>query len=147
MIFSYKNNARRLGHMPRTLPSTRSPAALPRAADLARFAFAAKAFPQARRLQHRLLVRVEVSVGPTCFCRVGSSVSQQRKPERIGILIQAERAINVGLRMFNADGRRLEDSRMLWPLLAQHLDAPASLEWFCEVGSNVGACVESGCGL
>ena len=125
-------------------PLARSPAALPRAADLARFAFAAKAFPQARRLQHRLLVRVEVSVGPTCFCRVDSSVSQQRKPERIGILIQAERAIKVGLRMFNADGRRLEDSHMLWPLLARSLNALAGLEWFCEAGSNVGACVENG---
>ena len=123
---------------------TRSPASLPRAADLARFAFAAKAFPQAIRLQHRLLVRLEASVGPTCFCRAGSSVSQQRKPERIGILIQAERAIKVGLRMFNADGRRLEDSHMLWPLLARPLDALAGLEWFCEAGSNVGACVENG---
>ena len=71
-------------------------------------------------------------------------VSQQRKPERIGILIQAERAINVGLRMFNADGRRLEDSHMLWPLLARPLNALAGLEWFCEAGSNVGACVENG---
>ena len=78
---------------------TRSPASLPRAADLARFAFAAKAFPQAIWLQHRLLVRLEASVGPTCFCRVGPSVSQQRKLEQIGILIQAERAIKVGLRV------------------------------------------------
>ena len=122
---------------------TRSPASLPRAADLARFAFAATAFPQAIRLQHRL-VRLEVSVGPTCFCRIGSSVSQQRKPERIGILIQAERAIKVGLRLFNADGRRLEDSHMLRPLLARPLVAIAGLEWFCEAGSNVGACVENG---
>ena len=125
---------------------TRSPAALPRAVDLARFAFAAKAFPQAirLRLQQRLLVRLEASVGPTCFCRVDSSVSQQRKPVRIGILIQAERAIKVGLRMFNADGWRLEDSHMLRPLLARPLDALAGLEWFCEAGSNVGACVENG---
>ena len=129
--------------MPRTLPPTRSPASLPRAADLARFAFAAKVFPQAIRLQHRL-VRLEVSVGPTCFCRIGYSVSQQRKPERIGILIQAERAIKVGLRMFNADGWRLEDSHMLRPLLARPLVAIAGLEWFCEAGSNVGACVENG---
>ena len=121
----------------------RSPASLPRAADLARFAFAAKAFPQAIRLQHRL-VRLETSVGPTCFCRIGSSESQQRKPEWIRILIQAERAINVGLRMFSADGRRLEHSHMLWPLLARPLNALAGLEWFCEAGSNVGACVENG---
>ena len=124
---------------------TRSPASLPRVAvaDLARFAFVAKAFPQAIRLQHRF-VRLEASVGPTCFCRIGSSVSQQRKPERIGILIQAERAIKVGLRMFNANGRRLEDSHMLRPLLARPLVAIAGLEWFCETGSNVGACVENG---
>ena len=105
--------------------------------------FRCKGFPQAIRLQHRL-VRLEASVGPTCFCRIGFYVSQQRKPERIGILIQAERAINVGLRMFNADGRRLEDSHMLWPLLARPLNALAGLEWFCEAGSNVGACVENG---
>ena len=90
------------------------------------------------------VVRLEASVGPTYFCRTGSSVSQQHKPERIGILIQAERAINVGLRMFSADGRRLEDSHMLWPLLARPLNALAGLEWFCEAGSNVGACVENG---
>ena len=144
MIFLYKNNTRRLGHMPRTLPPDSlarlaTPCGGPRS-----LCFRCKGFPQARRLQHRLLVRVEVSVGPTCFCRVGSSVSQQRKPERIGILIQAERAINVGLRMFNADGWRLEDSHMLRPLLARPLVAIAGLEWFCEAGSNVGACVENG---
>ena len=60
------------------------------------------------------------------------------------IFIQAERAIKVGLRMFNADGRRLEDSHMLRPLLARPLVAIAGLEWFCEAGSNVGACVENG---
>ena len=83
----------------------RSPASLPRAADLARFAFAAKAFPQNIRLQ------LEASVGPTCHCRTGSSAPHPRKPERMGILIQPERAIKVGLRMFMPDGRRLVPSR------------------------------------
>ena len=39
---------------------------------------------------------------------------------------------------------KLPASHMLWPLLARPLDALAGLEWFCEAGSNVGACVENG---
>ena len=54
---------------------------------------------------------IETSVGPTCLCRTGSSAPHQRKPERMGILIQPERAIKVGLRMFMPDGRRLVPSR------------------------------------
>ena len=143
MIIFYKNNDRRLGHMLRTLPpDSLARLATPRGGPRS-LCFRCKGFPPSITAPTQL-VRLEASVGPTCFCRIGSSESQQRKPERIGILIQAERAIKVGLRMFNADGRRLEDSHMLWPLLARPLDALAGLEWFCEAGSNVGACVENG---
>ena len=139
----YKNNTRHLRHMPRTLPpDSLARLATPRGGPRS-LCFRSKGFVPCNTAPAQLL-RLAASVGPTCFCRAGSSVSQQRKPERIGILIQAERAIKVGLRMFNADGRRLEDSHMLRPLLARPLVAIAGLEWFCEAGSDVGACVENG---
>ena len=141
MIFLYKNNARRLGHMPRTLPpDSLARLATPRGGPRS-LCFRCKGFPPSNTTPTqvgtlRSICWTDVFLSNWFQCMSATQAGTDRDFN--------SRDIKVGLRMFNADGRRLEDSHMLWPLLARPLNALAGLEWFCEAGSNVGACVEDG---
>ena len=68
--------------------------------------FRCKGFPPSNTAPTQL-VRLEASVGPTCFCGTGSSVSQQCKNEWIEVfLIQAKRVMKV---LFKPSGSEIWD--------------------------------------